>query len=574
MSNIKHELAKKIASLIPDMDTQGVEQLLEVPPNRELGDLSLPCFRLSKLLRKPPHKIADELREQLTDDNDIIEEVDSVSGYLNITLNKSILAARIIPEIISQGDEHGSQNLGQGQTVVIDYSSPNIAKPFHIAHLRSTVIGNALLQIFKVLGYRTVGINHLGDWGTQFGKLIVANQLWGSKEEIEREGIDALLRLYVKFHEEAERDPALEDQARAAFTRMEQGDKEALELWQWFVEISLKEFHKVYDLLGVRFDSYAGESFYNDKMDQVIEELKEKGLLVHDDGAWIVKLDEFGMPPAIMLKRDGSSLYHTRDVTAALYRKRTYDFAKAIYVTDYAQNLHFKQWFKVVELMGYEWAKDLEHVAFGRVSIEGKSFSTRKGNVVKLEDLLQQAIAKVRAIIEERNPGLANKDEVARQVGVGAIVFHDLKGNRITDIDFTWEDALNFDGETGPYVQYTHARTCSVIRRAMEEKGIDLLVDEVQINGALLQDAEATALLQTLQLFGERIEQAMNRLEPSVITRYLLDLAQDFNRFYHACHVLIDDLELCKARLALVQCAQITLRNGLRLIGLEAPEQV
>jgi len=572
MVNIKYELAEKIASHVPDIDAEGILRLLEVPPNRELGDLSLPCFRLSKLLRKPPQKIAEELKEQLQDD--LIERIDSVSGYLNITLDKSILASRIIPAILRMGDQYGAQDLGQGQTVVFDYSSPNIAKPFHIAHLRSTVIGHSLVRIFKFLGYRTVGINHLGDWGTQFGKLIVAFKLWGKREEIERQGIDELLRLYVKFHEEAEQNPALEDQARAAFAKMEQGDQEALELWQWFVQISLAEFQRVYELLGVDFDSFTGESFYNDKMEQVIEELKEKGLLTYDDGAWIVKLDEYGMPPAIMLKRDGSSLYHTRDVTAALYRKRTYDFAKAIYVTDYAQNLHFKQWFKVVELMGYEWAKDLEHVAFGRVSIEGKSFSTRKGNVVKLEDLLKQAIEKVRAIIEERNPGLPNKDEVARQVGVGAIVFHDLKGNRITDIDFTWEDALNFDGETGPYVQYTHARTCSVIRRAKEEKGIDLLADEVQINGALLQDTEATTLLQTLQQFAERIEQAMNRLEPSVISRYLLDLAQDFNRFYHSCHVLVDDLELCKARLALVHCVRITLRNGLRLIGLEAPERI
>lgn len=572
MVNYKHVLAEKIASLLADIDKQDILRLMEVPPNPELGDLSLPCFRLSKQLKKSPQIIASELKEQLKDD--IIEEMDSVSGYLNITFNKSKLADDIIQDVLKSGEQYGARNLGKGKTVVIDYSSPNIAKPFHVAHLRSTVIGHALVQIFSFLGYNCIGINHLGDWGTQFGKLIVAYQLWGNSDEIKSKGIDELLRLYVKFHEEAEKDPTLEDQARAWFAKMEHGDESALKLWKWFVEISMEEFQNIYQLLGVQFDSNAGESFYNDKMDPVIQELKHKQLMVEDEGAWIVKLEDYGMPPALMLKRDGSSLYHTRDVTAAIYRKDTYDFDKAIYVTDYAQNLHFKQWFKVIERMGCEWAKDLEHVAFGRVSIEGMSLSTRKGNVVKLEELLQKAIDKTRDIIEARNPGLENKHEVAKQVGVGAIVFNDLKGNRMTDINFTWEDALNFDGETGPYVQYTFARICSVIRIAKKEKGMELSTNPFQIDTTLLQNVEAVAVIKTLQWFGERIEQAMNKREPSMITRYLIDLAQDFNRFYHACHVLVDDPDLCKARLAIVQCVKITLQNGLNLIGLEAPEKM
>lgn len=572
MANIKWKLAETIASCLPEMEAQDLVPLMEIPPNPELGDLSLPCFRLSKTLKKPPQLIAKELQAQLQDE--IIAETNAVNGYLNITLNPSKFARHVIQEILTKGELYGASRLGSGKTIVIDFSSPNIAKPFHIAHLRSTVIGHALVNIFSFLGYNCIGINHLGDWGTQFGKQIVAYQLWGSPEKVKRNGIDELLRLYVKFHEEAERDPALEDQARAWFAKMEQGDETALELWKWFVEISLEEFQKIYQLLGVSFDSYAGESFYNDKTDRVIQELKEKGLLEEDDGAWIVNLEAFGMPPALMLKRDGTTLYHTREVAAALYRKETYDFEKAIYVTDYAQNLHFQQWFKVIELMGHAWAKDLEHVAFGRVSIEGMSLSTRKGRVLKLEEVLQKAIEKAKEIIEERNPGLEHKDEVAKQVGVGAIIFNDLKGNRMTDIHFTWEEALNFDGETGPYVQYTHARACSLLRKAREEKGIELPMEPGHIDTAHLQNQEAKAVIQTLSWFGERVEQAANKREPSIITRYLLDLAQDFNRFYHACHILVDDPELCKARLALVQCVKIALQNGLRLIGLEAPEKI
>jgi arginyl-tRNA synthetase len=570
--NYKLQLAEKISLLLTGIDKEEIAKLMEYPPNQEMGDVSLPCFQLSKALRKSPQTIADELKDQLKDD--IIQHMDSVSGYLNITFNKILFAESLIQDVIHHGERYGAQNLGKGRTVVIDYSSPNIAKPFHVAHLRSTVIGHALVQIYSFMGYKTIGINHLGDWGTQFGKLIVSYQLWSNAEEIQKKGIDELLRLYVKFHEEAEQDPTLEDQARAWFVKLEHGDKVALELWKWFVNISMAEFQKIYQLLGVQFDFYTGESFYNDKMKPVIQELKEKQLLVEDEGAWIVNLEEHDMPPALMLKRDGSSLYHTRDLTAAMYRKETYNFDKAIYITDYAQNLHFKQWFKVAELMGHDWAQDLVHVAFGRVSIEGMSLSTRKGNVVKLEEVLRQAMNKTKEIIEFRNPDLENKEEIAKQVGVGAIIFNDLKGNRITDINFSWEEALNFEGETGPYVQYTHARTCSVIRRAKDEKGITISMDHNEIDTTLLQNKEALNVVRELHVFGERVEQAMHKLEPSIITRYLVDLAQVFNRFYHECHVLVDDPDLCKARLALVKCVQITLHNGLKLIGLKAPEKI
>lgn len=578
MLKYKLVIAEKItlilANIKPDASIapQDIVHLMEVPPRPEHGDLSLPSFQLSKQLRTSPQIIAAELKEQLSDE--IIERLDAESGYLNITFDKAKLADRVMNEILRNGEQYGAQDIGKGKTIVIDYSSPNIAKPFHVAHLRSTVIGRALVRIFSNMGFKCVGINHLGDWGTQFGKLIIAYELWGDPVKIDDKGIDELLRLYVKFHEEAEKDPALEDQARASFAKLEQGDQSALKLWQWFVAISMAEFQRIYELLGVQFDFYTGESFYNDKMEKVIQTLKDTKLLEEDDGAWLVQLEEYGMPPALMLKQDGSSLYHTRDVTAAIYRYDTYYFDKAIYVTDYAQTLHFQQWFKVIELMGYKWAGDLEHVAFGRVSIEGMSLATRRGNVVKLEDVLQKAIAKAKEIIEVRNPDLENKDEVARQVGVGAIVFNDLKGNRMNDIDFTWDDALNFEGETGPYVQYTHARACSVIRRAQIEKGIVITAYDSQINTTLLQNIEAFTVIKTLQSFGERIELAMTKLEPSIITRYLLDLARDFNRFYHAYHVLVDDPELCKARLAVVQCVRITLHNGLRLIGLEAPEEI
>ncbi len=580
MEVFKKKIAASLSPLLVDISVEEVFTMLEYPPDNTMGDISLPCFKLSKPLRKSPAAIADELEIGIQGNPDKPEEIartSSVSGYLNFYLDPAVIGGEIISDILSAGDKYGSQNIGQGKTIVIDFSSPNIAKPFHVGHLRSTVIGNALYHIYSYLGYTCIGINHLGDWGTQFGKLITAYRLWGDPARLESGAIDELLSLYVRFHEEAEKDPGLDEEARSWFVRMEQGDQEALKLWREFVELSLAEFEKIYGLLGVRFDYVTGESFYNDKMEPVILELRQKGLLEQDEGAWLVRLEDYDMSPALMLKQDGSSLYHTRDVSAALYRKSVYDFHKAVYVTDYSQSLHFRQWFKVVELMGYDWAKDLVHVPFGRVSLEGMSLSTRKGNVVKLEDLLHQAIAKIRSIIEQKNPSLENKEEVARQVGVGAVIFNDLSGNRIKDIVFSWEDALSFEGETGPYVQYTYARACSVLRKGMEGQdwnGEEASVLNRDFDPALLTGEAEFTLIKQLSLFTERVEQAAVKMEPSIVTRFLVDTAQAFNRFYHDCPILIDNSDLRTARLALVTGVKIALRNGLKLIGIQAPERM
>jgi arginyl-tRNA synthetase len=566
MFDIKHIIAKAIDEQLPQLSYEQIYEFLEYPPNPELGDIALPCFKLSKMLRKSPIQIAQELASNITS-IELVEKVEPVSGYLNFFFHKPSFIRQILNHILNEGERYGSQPIGKGKNIVIDYSAPNIAKPFHVGHLRSTVIGNSLYKIFEFMGYNCIGINHLGDWGTQFGKLIVAYRLWGSKQEVETHGIKELMRLYVKFHEQAENDPELEDEARSWFARMENGDSEALKLWQWFKDISLKEFQKVYNLLDVHFDSYAGESFYNDKMEAVIEELKQKNLLKESQGALIVDLEEYGMPPCMILKKDGSSLYATRDIAAAIYRKKEYNFHKCIYVTGAAQSLHFQQWFKVIELMGYNWAKDLIHVPFGIVSLGGEKLSTRKGKVVLLEDILSEAIKKTLEIIESKNPDLENKEEVARHMGVGAIIFSDLSSNRIKDVSFSWDEVLNFDGETGPYVQYTHARCCSVIRKAEQQQYNSL-------NSHLLQTKEEYKLCKTLYEFPEKVMMALSQLEPSIITRYLIDLAQDFNRFYHEHAILLEDEQLRAARLALVKATRTTLANGLRLVGLKPLERV
>lgn len=566
MIDIKKYIASELKKHIDAIEENDLYEMLETPPNPEMGDVALPCFKLSKIMRKAPAQIAAEL-SGLFDNCDYIEKVDAVSGYLNFFLNRTAFSENVIKSVLESGNNYGSSDMGKGKNIVIDYSAPNIAKPFHVGHLRSTVIGNSLYQIFKFMGYNCIGINHLGDWGTQFGKLITAYKKWGNKEKVEQNQIKELMALYVKFHEEAEKDPSLNDEARAWFAKMEKGDEEALQLWQWFKDISLKEFNRVYKILGVSFDSYAGESFYNDKMDAVVEELKNKGLLKESEGALIVDLEEYNMPPCLILKTDGSTLYATRDIAAALYRKKTYNFDKCIYVTASAQSLHFKQWFKTIELMGYDWAKDLVHVTFGLVSIGGEKLATRTGNVVLLEDLLTQAIQKTREIMEEKNSDIENKDEIARQVGVGAVIFSDLSSNRIKDVSFSWDEVLNFDGETGPYVQYTHARACSVISKVGEP--VTKNFDASKLDGK-----EEFALVKTIYSFPDKVKLAMEELEPSIITRYLIDLAQDFNRFYNNNKIAVDDPEVRKARLALTMATKITLANGLKLIGLTAPERI
>jgi arginyl-tRNA synthetase len=581
MNQYKNRLAQQLAMQLQDLQNSAekvltdkeIREMIEYPPNTEMGDLSFPCFRLSKILRKAPQQIAEHLQSTFPQ-LDWVANTVAISGYFNLFLDKQVFVQETMSTILNQAEKYGSALDGVGKTVVIDYSSPNIAKPFHVGHLRSTAIGNALYQMLSFIGYDCVGVNHLGDWGTQFGKLIVAYKMWGNEDEINAGGVKELVRLYVKFHEEAESNPSLEDVARNWFVLLEEADSEATYLWKWFRDLSLAEFQRVYDLMKVSFDSYAGESFYNDKMGIVINELIVKNLLKEDEGARLVDLEEHGMPPCLILKKDGSSLYATRDIAAALYRKKKYDSSKIIYVTGGTQSLHFQQWFKVVELMGYDWAaSELFHVPFGQVSLEGAKIATRKGNVVLLEDIFAQAIAKTAEIIEQKNPNLENKEEVARQVGVGAIVFSDLSTNRIKDVIFSWDEVLNFDGETGPYVQYTYARASSVMRKALiADPAIGNNLHAADAN-LLLNDA-TVQLCKTLQQFPEKVLQACDKLEPSLVTRYLVDVAQAFNRFYHDCPILVEDSAIRTARLAVVESTRTVLVNGLRLIGLEAPERI
>lgn len=538
---------------------------LEVPPSQEMGDYAFPCFRLAKVLRKAPPMIAQEIYQKLPPLS-FVERVEVAGAYINFFLDKTQYTQTVLTDVLTEGSRYGSSTIGTGKTIVIDYSSPNIAKPFHVGHLRSTVIGGALYHIYDFIGYHCVGVNHLGDWGTQFGKLIVAYKNWGSKEAVESEGITELMRIYVKFHDEAETNQALEDEARAWFVKMQEGDEEALSLWHWFYDISMKEFDRVYDMLRVRFDAYTGESFYNDKMDAVVEELKEKGLLQESQGAMIVDLEAEGMPPCLILRKDGGTLYATRDIAAALYRKRTYGFDKCIYLTALDQNLHFQQWFKVVEKMGYDWAKDLVHVPFGLVSLESGKLSTRKGHVVLMEDLLNQAIAETQKIIEEKNPDLPHKDEVAKQVGIGAVIFNDLYNGRRKDVVFEWKRMLNFDGETGPYVQYTHARACSILKKAdTHQKDVDYSV---------LTDDASVAVCKLLDAFPEKVLEAAEKYEPSVISRQLMDIAQSFNKFYHDNPILNSEDHVREARVALVAAVEMVLKQGLALLGIQAPEQM
>ena len=544
---------------------EGVAGFLETPPNPEMGDFAFPCFKLSKTLRMGPPVIAGKLQSALASD-EIIDHVECVGGYLNFFLHKTGYAQSIVEKVLEQKEKYGSSDEGQGRVICIDYSSINIAKRFHIGHLSTTMIGNALYKIYEHLGYKCVGINHLGDWGTQFGKMIAAYLKWGNKEEVEKNGVDALTALYVRFHQEAEKDPSLEDEGRLWFKKIEDNDPKATEIFNWFKEITLKDAQRVYDMLGVKFDSYAGESFYNDKMQPIIDELREKGLLVESQGAYVVDLEEDNMPPCLILKKDGATLYATRDIAAAFYRKKTYHFYKDLYVVAYQQNLHFKQWFKVVEKMGYEWSKDLEHVPFGMVSYEGRALSTREGYVVYLDELLNRAVEKAREIIEEKSPNLPDKDKVARQVGIGAVVFFDLFNNRIKDIDFRWDRALNFDGETGPYVQYTHARCCSLLAKAGEL--------DAEADYAALENPAAQEVVRTLERFPEVVSEACHRNEPSLVTRYTVELASNFNRFYYENRILTEDAAQSKARANLTAATASCLRTALSLIGVEAPEKM
>mgnify|MGYP000776961786 FL=1 len=563
MLEIKQQIARALSEAAGGAcPAPEIAAALEYPPSAEMGDLAFPCFRLSRVLKKAPPAIAADLAKSF--ESPAVARAEAAGGYLNLFLDKEYLARHVIERTVFSDRPYGSSDTGKGRTVVLDYSSPNVAKPFHIGHLGTTVIGHSLKKLHQFAGYTCVGINHLGDWGTQFGKLIVAYRKWGDEETIERGEIDALVSLYVRFHAEAETDPSLEDQARAEFSKLEAGDAENLRLWKWFVELSLREYQKTYALLGIEFDSYNGESFYTDKMPAQVERLRARGLLKIDDGASVVDLEPYGMPPCLILKRDGSTLYPTRDIAAAVYRKETYDFDKCIYVTSAGQSLHFAQWFKVVELMGYDWYDRLVHVPYGTVSIGGEKLATRTGNVVLLKDLFAQAIEKSRAIVEEKNPGLENKDEVAEAVGVGAVVFHYLSNSRIKDISFVIEDALSFEGNTGPYAQYTYARTRSILRRT----------DEMPQSGVRITAPEEGQLALVLSQFPERVNGAIAEYEPSIITRYILDVCAAFNRFYHECPILTAEGDTRATRLNLVRATSQVLGNALDLICLKKPEQI
>ncbi len=569
MKIIKQAAASLLSEAIKEifsatLPKEEILPLLEYPPDPAMGDLAFPCFKLSRLLRMAPPKIAEAL--VALPENDVFSSVTALGGYLNLTVNSETLARRILKTVKKEGDRYGAPKIGEGKTVVLDYSSPNVAKPFHIGHLGTTVIGHSLKLLHEFAGYRCVGINYLGDWGTQFGKLITAYRLWGNKETVEEREIDELVELYVRFHAAAEEDESLNDLARKEFAKLEAGDEENLALWRWFKEISLREYQKTYALLGIEFDSYAGESFYTDKMPAQIEILREKGLLEIDDGASVVNLEAYKMPPCLILKRDGSTLYPTRDIAAAVYRKGTYGFDKAIYVTSAGQCLHFAQWFRVVELMGYDWYDQLVHIPYGTVSLGGAKLATRTGNVVLLKDLFREAIEKVRSITAEKNTAESGSDDVAEAVGVGAVIFYYLSNNRMRDINFSLTDALSFEGNTGPYAQYTYARTCSLLAKGEETAAVPSMKELLP---------EETELIKVLARFPERVEEALLTYEPSEITRYIYELSSAFNRFYHECKILSADEEEVKSRrLAMTEATRTVLGRALHLICLKTPEKI
>ncbi|XVG95502.1 arginine--tRNA ligase [Eubacteriales bacterium KG127] len=568
MINYKEQIANLLEGIITDLSKEEILNMLEVPANEDMGDFAFPCFKLAKIMRKAPPLIAKGIAERLSEES-IFAKVEKVNAYVNMFLSKEDFVSHTIQEVIEKGSNFANSKEGEGKTVIVEFSSPNIAKPFHIGHIRSTVIGNSIHLIYKALGYDVVRINHLGDYGTQFGKMIVAYRMWGNEEDVEKEPIKTLLGYYTKFHEEAEKTPSLNDEARKTFTRLEKGGEEEVKLWQWFREESLKEFNRVYDLLGITFDSYKGESFYSDKMPRFVNMLKEKGIMEESQGANIVNLEDKGLGIALITKRDGSTLYITRDIAAAVYRKETYDFYKNIYVVASQQNLHFQQWFEIVEILGFEWARDCVHVPFGLVSLEDGTMSTREGRVVFLEEVLNKSIEKTKEIIAKKNPDGVDIDQIAKEVGIGAVMFQELSNNRIKDYTFSWDKVLNFDGETGPYVQYTHARACSLLRKGKVEND-----DFNNLDFSKLTSEAAFRLTKLIYQLPEVISDAGLKYEPSIVTRHIVDIAQAFNRFYHDEHILVDDQAERNAKLALVYAAKETIAKGLSLLGIVAPEKM
>ena len=574
--NYKKAAAEAVVSALgsDQITIEQAERLMAVPPNPEMGDVAFPCFSLAKQFRKSPLAIAGELQKKLSDSpesDSLFIQTEAAGGYLNFYLKRGLLVKNVVSEVLSRGEDYGKTNEGKGKRVLVEFSSPNIAKPFHIGHLVTTVLGSAIERIYAFLGYDTVKINHLGDWGTQFGKLISAYQRWGNEEILQKDPINELLKIYVRFHAEAERHPELEEEARMYFKKLEDGDPEVTALWKFFVDASLKEFNRIYKLLDITFDSYAGESFYSDKMPEVVELLREKNLLEESDGAQVVRFEDDHLPPCIILKSDGTTVYATRDLAAAIYRKRTYDFYKNIYVVGTPQALHFKQIFSVLDKMGYEWAKDCVHVGFGYVRFPDKVLSTRHGDVVFLEDVLRESIEKTKEVIENSptSKNIEDLEEVAEKIGVGAILYSFLKNGREKDIVFTWKDILDFEGESGPYVQYAYARGKSILRKAVES-GIDYSdADLSQVEGS-----EEFELVKLINSYADVVRDAALKYEPCCVTRFVTDLAQSFNKFYNTCNIMKSEPGLREARLMLTEAACICIKSALYLIGVRVVEKM
>ena len=575
MTNFKEIIAEEISKVV-NLEKAKILENVEVPKDTSNGDFAFPCFVLAKELKKAPAIIATELKDKILENLEnsnmasIIADVVSVNGFLNFKLNKEEIAKEVISEFSKQKEDYGSSKLNKPQNIIIDYSSPNIAKPFHIGHLRSTVIGGALYNIYKYLGYNVTGINHLGDWGTQFGKLIEGYKRWGTEYNIEENPIDELTKIYVRINNLCKEDESVLEECRNNFKKLEEKDPYCVELWQKFRSLSLKEFQRVYDILGTKFDSLNGEAFYSDKMPEVIDLLQKSGKLVDSEGAKVVNLDEKNIPPCLIIKSNGSTTYATRDLAAIMYRARTYDFDKAIYVTSYEQALHFKQVFETAKYLGLDekYTNGLEHVPFGMVQLKTGKMSTREGNIIKLEDLLNEAIEKSKEIIENKNPNLENKEEVAKMVGVGAVIFNDLSNSRIKDEVFDWNIMLNFNGETGPYVQYICVRTKSVLEKA------GYIPDANKINVAKLNDEDSKNIINTLYNFNQTLKNVTEKEEPSILARYLINLAEQYSSFYNNCHILGEEQETQDARLYLTYMVKIVLEKGLNLLGIQVPDKM
>ena len=566
MIDLKEEIAEKISKII---NVKIAREYIETPPDSNMGDYAFPCFRLAKELKKSPQLIAEEIKNKIETDN-IIEKIETAGGYLNFYINKLELSKIVLNEIASKKEQYGSSLIGNGKNVVIDYSAPNIAKPFHIGHLRSTVIGGALYRIYKFLGYNSIGINHLGDYGTQFGKLIEGYKLWHDEYNIDENPIDELTKIYIRINEECKKDEEVLNRCRENFRQLEIGNEEYVELWKKFRDLSIKEFQRIYDMLDSKFDSWNGEAFYIDKMQEVIDKLEATGKLVESEGARVIDLEDKGMPPCIICKSNGSSIYATRDLAAILYRARTYDFEKALYVTSYEQALHFKQIFEVSKLLGLDekYTNNLIHVPFGMVHLKTGKMSTREGNIIKLEDLLNESIQRAKKIIENKNPELENKDEVAKKVGIGAVIFNDLSNSRIKDEIFDWDTLLNFQGETGPYVQYIYVRTKSILEKA------GYIPEIKDVDGTALQDEASIKVLKLLYNFGDIVLQSAEKNEPSIVARYLIDLSQSFSNFYTVNKVITEDKKTQDARLYLTYACGLVIKTGMELLGIKMPDKM